>query len=206
MRSVALFLAVLLIGVPGLALALVEGGIELTHPGEAQPTEPPREEYIEGWNDDQPYQSAGTYAAQCFGFAYVPSVSYVLERIEFHAGGVGGPVTVSLLEDDGSGEPTGAVLGTVSYEESATHGWQGDNLIPPVFVTAGTLYYIKYQVVVGADASTAASGVIIPHYWSYDCVTWDGYAPYEFWMARFYGQPQNSTERNTWGTIKSLYR
>ena len=206
MKGVALFLAILLIGVPGLGLALVEGGIELAVTEVGQPTEPPREEYIEGWNDDQPYQSAGTYAADCFGFAYTPSVSYALERIEFHAGGIGGPVTVSLLEDDGSGEPTGAVLGTVSYEESATHGWQGDNLVPPVSVTAGTLYYIEYQVVVDADASTAASGVLIPHLWSYGCVAWDGPGNGERWMVRFYGEPQSPVETSGWGRIKSLYR
>ncbi len=207
MRSVALFLAVLLIGVPALALALTVGGVEPASPGgEALPTDPPREEYIEGWNDDQPYDPWGTYSAECFGFAYVPSTSYGLERIEFYAGGVGGPVTVSLLEDDGSGAPTGPVLGTVSYTESATHGWQGENFVPAVYVTEGTLYYIKYQVVVGADMATAASGVIIPHNWSFDCVTWDGPGSYFLWMARIYGSPQASIESITWATIKSVFR
>ncbi|HYM82122.1 MAG TPA: DUF4082 domain-containing protein [Candidatus Limnocylindria bacterium] len=169
-------------------------------------TEPAATSLIDAWNDTQPYASVGTYAATCFGFAYVPPQQYTLERIEFYAGGLAGAVTVSVHADDGSGYPTGASLGSVSYGESATLGWQGANLVPAVALTAGTTYYIKYVPVNGADATTAGSGTVIPHSFG-DCSTWTGPVPAFFWMARFYGMPAvTATTPVTWSRIKILYR
>ena len=190
------------------ALADIVGGVDIAaEPPDPVATESPREDLIEGWNDDQPYQSIGTYAANVFAWQFVPTESYELERIEFYAGGVGGTVTVSLLEDTGSGYPDGPVLGTVTYVESATHGWQGDNLVPSVCVDEGALYYIRYDVVVGADCTTAASGVGRPHYFSYDGgVTWGGPVGDYYWMARFYGDLGGTpVQQTTWGAIKAAF-
>jgi hypothetical protein len=207
MRGVALFFAVLLVGAPGLALALEDGGAMPAAPTDgAVPTEVQRDQYIEGWNDDQAYWPGHTYGVPCFGFAYVPGETYALKRIEFYAGAASGDVTVSLLENDGTGYPTGPILGTVTYVESATPGWQGADLVPSVPVTEGTQYYIYYEVVVGGHLSIAFSGVIIPYYYSEDCIDWAGPAGIYCWMARFYGQPQSPTEGTGWGAIKAMYR
>ena len=162
---------------------------------------------MDAWNDTQPCAPAGSYAAQCFGFAYVPTQNYMLERIEFYAGGVAGTVTVSVHQDVGSGRPTGPVLGSVSYGESATLGWQGADQAPSVLMISGTTYYIKYVPVNGAPASTSSTGTLISHSWADDCVTWNGPFPVFSWMARFHGSPlPTSTARTTWSAIKLLYR
>jgi hypothetical protein len=198
----------LALGLVSVALAEPLDGVNLGTPGTPITTSPPTRDYVEGWNDTQPYQSAGTYGADCFGYAYTPSVNYLLEKIEFYAGGASGEVTVAVRGSDGSGLPTGPILGQVTYVESAIHGWQGANLLTPVQVTAGQTYYIQYAVVVGADVSTAATGTIIGHAPSSDhCASWNGWWFNFPWMARFYGQSGGTPASTTsWGVIKSIYR
>ena len=162
---------------------------------------------MDGWNHTQPYASAGSYGARCFGFAYVPSQSYSLERIEFYAGGVAGTVSVSVHQDVGSNFPTGPVLGSVTYPESAILGWQGGNLAPTVVILAGSTYYIKYVPVNFAPVSTASTGILIPHSWADECSLWQGPAASFFWMARFHGSPlPTANAQTTWSAIKRLYR
>ncbi len=207
MRIAFGLLALTLIATP--ALAITVGGIDLADQLEDPvATEGPREDLIEGWNDDQPYQPVGTYAAGTFGFQFIPSATYYLQRIEWYAGGVGGTVTVSLLEDTGSGYPDGPVLGSATYTESATPAWQGQDLEPGVCVEEGVLYYIRYDVVVGADTATAASGEGHYHYASYDGgQTWSGpWGPYP-WMARFYGTlGATPVQEIGWGELKAVFR
>jgi hypothetical protein len=175
-------------------------------PPAAAPTGPTTATLIESWNDGQPYQPVGVYAA-CFGFAYVPAQTYVLERVEFYAGGLAGPVSVSIHQDIGSGWPTGPTLSSVAYAESATLGWQGADLVPPLLVLAGTTYYIYYSPVQGAPTSTCSAGTPIPHSWAYDCATWEGPQLVFIWLARFHGTPlPTRTSAVTWSAIKRLYR
>jgi hypothetical protein len=193
---------------PGLAFGADLGGVSL-YPDAATGTPvagPESTSLIDAWNDTQPYAPVGSYAAQCFGFAYVPSQDYMLERIEFYAGGLAGTVTVSVHQDVGDGHPTGPVLGSVTYGESATLGWQGASLVPSVPLTAGVTYYIKYMPVGGAPTSTADGGTIIPHSWADFCVSWNGPGPFFFWMARFHGSAPTATEPSSWGMVKRLYR
>jgi hypothetical protein len=113
-----------------------------------------------------------------------------LERVEFYAGGLAGTVTVAVLGDDGRGNPTGAMLGSATYAESATLNWQGTNLIPPVPLVKGTRYHIRYQPVPGSWCSMARGGTLVPDLWSDDsCATWRGPESAFNWKARFYGVP-----------------
>jgi hypothetical protein len=162
----------------------------------------------DAWND------SGTpdirfYGANCFGFPYVPGHDYVLTRIEFFSGddNFQGVVTMSVLTDNGSGLPTGPILGTVTYQEGPPRRWQGANLIPSVPLHGGTLYFIRYQPVFGALTSIATSGVLIPHTWSIlDCANFFPVEPAFPWMARFYSEAVTPTQRRTWGRIKAIYR
>lgn len=162
---------------------------------------------IDAWNDVQIPTIGTTYAADCFGFPYTPSQTYNLDRIEFYAGDRPGTVTVAILADDGSGFPTGPVLGTVTYQETSPRRWQGASPVPSVELTAGTLYYVRYQVVPLALLSKADTGVLFTHAWSFStCANWNGVATVFAWMARFYGDVVTPTRRGSWGTIKMLYR
>jgi hypothetical protein len=161
---------------------------------------------IDARNDSAIPVTNQTYLAQCFGWAYTPTTSYVLERIDWFAGDVQGTVTVSVHADDGSGHPTGAMLATVTYVETPPRRWQGDNLSPQVLLLAGTTYYIKYQPVAGALTSIGLSGSITPHSWSDECDTYYGPGPFFPWMMRFYGSVTTAVEADSWGRVKALYR
>ncbi len=201
----------------GLALMAGLGGAALADIAGVEPqpyvppvaTEPAREGLMDGWNDTQPYQQSNTYAANCFGFAYTPSISYILNRVEWYAAGSGGTVTVEFCANNGSGLPTGPVLGSATYVESPGGPvWIGGNLNPPVCLTAGTLYYIRYHVVVGDWCSLASGGTLIPHYWSWDGGgSWEGPSPSFYWLARFYGDEGGSpVVKDTWGSVKNDFR
>jgi hypothetical protein len=91
--------------------------------------------------------------------------------------------------------------------ESAEPDWQGQDLDSPILVEEGESYYIRYEVVVGADVSTAATGSVVPHTWSDDdCGTWGDWWPTQYWMARFYGEVPTATVQTAWGAVKTLYR
>jgi len=199
--------ALLLASVGGVASAQVYG-VNTGTPGAPVMTEPSREGLLDAWNDTQAWTSGWTYGASVFGFAYTPPLTYILNRIEWYAGGLAGQVTMEIRADDGTGLPNGPILSSVTYNESADQAWQGQNLGSPVVLTAGTLYYIRYYVVVNANCSFAATGTIIPHYWSFDGgSTWDGPAPSFYWMARFYGDTSvTPVYEDTWSSVKSLFR
>ena len=59
--------------------------------GLALATEPlqTRDDFIEGWNENNMLANPGTYTAECYAFPYTPSTSYSMTRIEF-IGGSGG--------------------------------------------------------------------------------------------------------------------
>ena len=159
---------------------------------------------IEAWNDNGLPGYPGTYGSPCFAFNYVPSVTYVLERIEWYSGDMEGTVTTAVR----SGSLNGPVLGSVMYQESSPTHWQGANLIPSVLVTAGESYYLVYSVVVGALITGAESGVSVSHWHdpSGACLGWLGPFDSAPWRARFYGTIPTSTQTGTWGRIKAIYR
>jgi hypothetical protein len=208
MRHWALLLgAVLLASVSSMASAQVFG-VNVGTPGVPVMTDPARESLMDAWNDTQPWTSGWTYGANVFGFAYTPPTTYCLHRMEFYAGGLGGQVMLEIRANDGSGLPNGPILGSVTYNEVETQGWQGANLTTPVTMTAGTLYYIRYYVVVGANCAFATGGTLIPHFWSWDGgASWEGPASSFYWMARFYGDPgATPVFPDTWSTVKALFQ
>jgi hypothetical protein len=166
---------------------------------------PPERDLIEAWNDDQPPAGA-MYSGACFSFPYVPGVTYLLERVEFFAGTIAGQVTLEIWADDPDNDgPDGTYLGGVTYQESPPRDWQGANLEPAVEVTAGEQYWLVYAVVVGSEVTGSYEGVIIPHWWGDDCLTWSGPFDSLAWMARFYGYLPTPVQEGTWSTVKSLY-
>lgn len=177
------------------------GGIAGDYPPEA------RTGLMDAWNDEMPHDTGYSYGANCFGWRYVPSQTYLLERIEFYAGGLAGTTTVQVREDEGTNHATGPILGEVTYNQAAPMAWQGENLDPPVMVTEGVAVYIKKYVVVDSNCSMALGGTIIPHGWSWDCISWEGPSSSFYWMARFYGTDDPTpAEASSWGRIKGLYK
>jgi hypothetical protein len=183
-------------------------GVNVGTLGDPVMTAPARESLMDAWNDAQPFQSGYTYGANVFAFAYTPLVNYTLNRMEFYAGGLAGQVMLEIRANDGSGLPNGPILASATYTESATQGWQGGNLATPVSLTAGTLYYIRYYVVVNANCAFATGGTIIPHFYSWDSgATWNGPASSFYWMARFYGDEGGiPVIDDTWSSVKGLFR
>lgn len=165
----------------------------------------PKIDLIEAWNDNGMPPYVGTYSSYCFAFEYIPSQDYVLERIEWFAGGIaGGTVTTSVR----GASLNGPTLASVTYLEIPPQQWQGADLVPSVPVTLGASYFIVYEVIRGASISAASSGTIIPHWHDSQpaCSNWNGPWSSAPWRARFYGTIGVPVGTGTWGSVKSLYR
>jgi hypothetical protein len=206
MKNALRVLAIIgLVAITGIARATDDG---LTHtdtlptPGENSPA---NLALIEAWNDNGQPGHTSTYASPCFGFVYTPSTSYILEKIEWYAGNIGGTVSTTVR----NGGLNGADLAsTGSYAEAPPRNWQGVNLVPPIPVTAGSPYGIVYRIVVGAQISAAATGTLINHWHdpSGACSVFNGPFLSVAWRARFYGTAATPVEQGTWGSIKNIYR
>ncbi len=205
MKLIALIGSILLIALP--ALAVENGGVTFSGESSGQAVnEAARESLADSWNDTETHSGASIYTAQHFGFAYTPSTSYTLNRVEWLAGGIGGTVTVAIHADNGSGYPDGALLASATYSESEVTGWQGGNLDTPVALTAGTTYYIKYSPVSGAFVSDATGGTLVAHSWYFDSNGyWEGPGEFFYWMARFYGDISTPTGNISWSEIKGSF-
>jgi len=200
-RLVIAACAVLLLGQPIISMA--DDGFTLDPPSTpGGDYEAPRESLIDEWNADEAHYPIGIYSGGCFAYPYDPPIEYDLERVEFIAGGVGGQATVQVRADDYNG----AVLGEVTYTESSATGWQGENLVPAVHLTPGSVYFLIYHVVPNGDASTAETGTVVPYYYASDCSSYGQLFEHIYWKARFYGTGGTATDVGTWGRIKGLYR
>lgn len=194
-----------LVATAGVASAS-EDGIFWTNlppaPGENSPAD---FTLIEAWNDNAAPGHTSTYISPCFGFLYTPSVSYVLERIEWYAGDIGGQVSTTV-RGGGLNGPNLATTGP--YNEVPPRNWQGQNLAPAIPVTAGSTYGLVYRIVVGSQISAATTGTPISHYHdpSGACTVFNGPFTSIPWRARFYGTLATPVDAATWGTIKSFYR
>jgi hypothetical protein len=142
-------------------------------------------EYVEGLNDDQPVYPGRTYAADWFGFKYIPSVSYDLKLVELMAGSGGGEFIVQLRADD-AGWPSDVVLRETSFIMSDTLSWQGSEFPESYPVNAGIPYWIVFKPVPSSIGSTAESGTIVTHVFDYGGDGWDGIVDMFPWMAKFY--------------------
>jgi hypothetical protein len=111
---------------------------------------------------------------------YVPSCDFSVARIELHKSGG----TVALLDGNGGGPP-GATLWSASLPSSPTGepAWEGADVVPPIPLTAGHIYYLEESE---GTCSIASDGVQYPYYglWSYG---WDG--PYQWhpWTSHVIG-------------------
>ena len=199
-------IAIALVVASAVGAYATENGITTSdQPAEPYQGSPADQALIEAWNDNGAPGSTSTYASPCFAFQYIPGVSYLLERIEWYAGNIGGQVRTTVRD----GSVTGPDLATTGYYmESPPRDWQGMNLQTPVQVTAGSTYGLVYEIVVGAQVSGASTGVIIPHFHdpSGACTSFNGPFNSLPWRARFYGQLATPTDASTWGNIKSIYR
>ena len=193
--------ALMLLGLAGFAVAN-DGIIPSDNPRPSGYADQAREELMDEWNAAEAHVPAGTYTGGCYALVYEAPFDYVLERVEFLAGGVAGPAAVQVRADSYDGP----VLGEVSYNEVAETSWQGANLEPAVLLTAGATYSIVYMPAPDSDASTAAGGDIVLYYWAQDCTVYGDVVDYIYWKARFYGGDVVAADESTWSAVKGLYR
>lgn len=201
----AVFLVLLAFVSPAAAgNGLVATGAEAAVPSLLPSGDP---DLIEGWNDTEEPLGLLFYEASCYGLPYVPASDYLLARIDFIAGFFPGDNAVEVHADDGSGHPTGKLLGRATFSHGEEVGWYGGEFPEPISLQAGELYYLLYQPAYFSLASVALEGDLIAHTWSFDCVEWLGPAEPARWMARFYGFTEPTViNETTWSGIKALYQ
>ncbi len=95
-----------------------------------------------------PTSECGGDQVDWFATPYTPTADITVDRVEAHMA----QGNVALLAS-AAGAP-GAVLFTGSVGTSPQPAWIGANVNPPVFLQAGTLYYVGFQ----GDCSFASNG------------------------------------------------
>lgn len=185
----------------GLAVEPIGWGGSLSHPVNVQSSP-----FIEGLNANVPVDDARVYAALWFALPYTPSVSYLIDRVEFIHGEGTGLVTIQIRTDNG-GVPSTNILTQGSHELMPPVGFQGADM-PPTMLIAGVPYWVVLNVVVPSQGSVGLhdAGTEIAYFYSDDGTTWNGDAVTEVWIARFYGDATVPVEETSWGQIKGLYR
>jgi len=170
--------------------------------------------FTEGWNEDLPYVAGATYAWECYAFPFSPGSRYSLSRIEFTGGGIAGPARIEIRSDSGAGFPDGEILGSGSFSMVTEVGWQGADLDSPVAIVEGVDYFIIYETVLDSyaaladpdDAPPGSTFETIPHYFSSNCVNWEGPYTVLLWMAKFYADENVAASVVSWGAAKARYR
>jgi hypothetical protein len=112
---------------------------------------------------------------------YVPSCTIAVARIELHKNGG----TVALLDSAPDGSP-GATLwsGALSGDPSATVTWNGADVVPPIPLAAGHVYYLEESE---GTCSIATDGVEYPYYGLSGSSTWDGPFQWHPWTSHVIG-------------------
>ena len=112
---------------------------------------------------------------------YVPSCDFAVSRIELHKSGG----TVALLDGVGGGPP-GVTLWSAPLPSSPAGepDWEGADVVPPIALTAGHVYYLEESAGI---CSIASGGVEYPYYGQSSDGSWDG--PYQWhpWTSRIIG-------------------
>lgn len=160
--------------------------------------------------------ATGTYynlAIPWCGIPYTPSLTFILDRIEFDHGqrSVYASGLVSFqVRPDSLGAPGRQVLTQGQHDLNATVGWQGAD-VPPLQLNQGQPYWIALKPVLGSQASVGDQSVPCQRYnWylSQDGVDWTPSVPTASlaWMVRFYGTPITAIHTATWASVKALYQ
>ena len=93
-------------------------------------------------------------------FAWTPSATETITRIEVFTGESAGPDALAIWSDDGGSpsKPLSNLSNTNNFSLSAANSWQGADLLTPVTVNAGTKYWIVFDPV-GGEQAPAQNGV-----------------------------------------------
>lgn len=148
-----------------------------------------------------------------WGIPYTPSLTYLLDRIEFDHGQrsvYASGLVLFQMRPDSLGAPGSQVLTQGQHDLVAVVGWQGAD-VSPIQVNQGQPYWIALKPVPGSQASIGDQLVPCPRYnWykSQDGISWTPSVPSNSiaWMVRFYGTPITALHAATWTAVRALYR
>ncbi|NJL29777.1 MAG: DUF4082 domain-containing protein [Thermoanaerobaculia bacterium] len=97
-------------------------------------------------NDDHRDNVSTSQAVQAI--SWIPTVSATISRLEFYTGEDTGPDAVGIWSNDPNVVPN-KPLAPLGYSNpfplNTAKGWQGADLLTPVTVTAGQLYWVVWQ-------------------------------------------------------------
>ena len=97
--------------------------------------------YVEGINDEDPY-NYGTYGGgYLFSFEYIPNYTYDLIEVDFYGKGTGNFIVG--VWDDNSGRP-GSPLNEVDFDLTGVLGYQGVPFGSPTPLEAGNTYWVSF--------------------------------------------------------------
>ncbi len=114
--------------------------------------------------------------------AWIPAVTGTIRRIELFTGETTAPNQVALWSNN-AGTPGAALGWSNAFNTTLGKGWQGADLLTPVAVTAGSLYWVVWDPAGGQQAPVTNTGIQQTYYGSWTGnvtggTTWNG--PYNF--------------------------
>jgi len=177
----------------------VGSGGALSHPNVVSGTS-----FSEGLNPDVPVEDSRIYGSTWYALPYTPSVTYLIDRVEFIHGEATGTIDIQIRPDNG-GVPSNTILTQGSHPLQQAVGFQGADM-PPAELTAGTPYWVVFQAPLNSQASVGGGGIKLPFLYGSDGTTWHLNAPHESWIARFFGDIPIAVTPVTWGNVKARYR
>jgi hypothetical protein len=99
------------------------------------------------------------------GIRWVPTASVTVQRVEVYTGEAAAPNAIAIWSTNGS-QPLAPLAFSNSFTTSVAKGWQGANLLSPVSVTAGSVYWVVWDPAGGEQSPvTADPGDIQQTYW-----------------------------------------
>ncbi len=126
--------------------------------------------------------------------AWTPAVTGTIRRIEMFTGESTAPNQVALWSNN-AGLPGTALSWSNPFNATLGKGWQGADLLTPISVTAGSLYWVVWDPAGGEQAAVTNTGIQQTYYGSgtgnvMGGATWGG--PYNFtdrrWKFRVFCQ------------------
>jgi len=111
----------------------------------------------DNYEEDDSFLDSDKMTGPMISVAWIPTSSVTINRIEIFTGESTGPIALAIWSDDG-GKPLSNLGNTSYFKINPTNSWQGEQLLTPVMVTAGTPYWLVIDPTGGEQASITDGG------------------------------------------------
>jgi hypothetical protein len=118
---------------------------------------------VGGMNTGDDYDDTWTNEEKWIAWVYTPTEAMVIHRVEVFTGQVAAASRIGLWSHDVSGDQPDVALAGGDFTTVVPNGWQGATLETPVAMTAGTSYWIVWEMPDNSQTSRTATGDMVTY-------------------------------------------